>query len=123
MNTLYDHDGHRKYLTPAERDAFLKATDDADVREIRTFCATLAYTGCRISEALALTADRIDMKDGAIVIESAKKRQRGVYRPVPVPQHSCTCSTWFITSVPHRSVVIGVSQSGCGTGAGRRDGT
>jgi integrase/recombinase XerD len=85
MNTLYDHDGHRKYLTPAERDAFLKAADDAEVREVRTFCATLAYTGCRISEALALTADRIDLKDGAIVIESAKKRRRGVYRPVPVP--------------------------------------
>src|ERR671921_1391445 len=48
-------------------------------------CATLAYTGCRISEALALTADRIDLKDGTIVIECKKKRQTGVYRPVPVP--------------------------------------
>jgi integrase len=52
---------------------------------VRTFCATLAYTGCRISEALALTADRIDLKDGTIVIESAKKRQTGIYRPIPVP--------------------------------------
>jgi integrase len=52
---------------------------------VRTFCATLAYTGCRISEALALTADRIDLKDGIIVIESAKKRQTGIYRPIPVP--------------------------------------
>ena len=69
----------------SERDAFLKAADDSEVREVRTFCATLAYTGCRISEALALTADRIDLKDGAIVIESAKKRRAGVYRPVPVP--------------------------------------
>src|SRR4051795_13011103 len=85
MNTLYDQDGQRKYLTPAERDAFLMAADESEVREVRTFCATLAYTGCRISEALALTVDRIDLKDGAIVIESAKKRQRGVYRPVPVP--------------------------------------
>jgi integrase len=83
MNTLYDQHGHRKYLTPAERDAFLKATDESEVREVRTFCATLAYTGCRISEGLALTADRIDLKDGAIVIECAKKE--GVYRPVPVP--------------------------------------
>ena len=66
MNTLYDQHGHRKYLTPAERDAFLKAADESEVREVRTFCATLAYTGCRISEALALTADRIDLKDGAI---------------------------------------------------------
>lgn len=51
---------------PAERDVFLKAADDAEVREVRTFCATLAYTGCWISEALALIADRIDLKDGAI---------------------------------------------------------
>jgi integrase len=85
MSTLYDHEGHRKYLTPAERDALLKSADDAEVREVRTFCATLAYTGCRISEALALTADRIDLKDGAIIIECKKKRQSGVYRPVPVP--------------------------------------
>ena len=85
MTTLHDQHGHRKYLTPAERDAFLRAADDAEVREVRTFCATLAYTGCRISEALALTADRIDLKDGTIVIESAKKRQTGIYRPIPVP--------------------------------------
>jgi hypothetical protein len=25
MTNLYDHRGHRKYLTPAEREAFLKA--------------------------------------------------------------------------------------------------
>ena len=85
MTTLHDQHGHRKYLTLAERDAFLEAATDAEVREMRTFCATLAYTGCRISEALALTADRIDLKDGTIVIESAKKRQTGIYRPIPVP--------------------------------------
>src|SRR5215210_155037 len=56
-----------------------------EVREVRTFCATLAYTGCRISEALALTADRIGLKDGAVVLEILKKRKAGVYRPVPVP--------------------------------------
>ncbi len=85
MTTLHDQHGHRKYLTPAERDAFLNAADESEVREVRTFCATLAHTGCRISEALALTADRIDLKDGTIVIESAKKRQTGIYRPIPVP--------------------------------------
>src|SRR3954469_7629784 len=61
MNTLYDHHGHRKYLTPAERDAFLKAADGSEVREVRTFCAMLAHTGCRISEALTLT-DRVDLR-------------------------------------------------------------
>lgn len=84
MSGLYDKKGQRKYLTPAERETFLKAADDAE-REVRTFCATLAYTGCRISEALALTADRVDLKDGTLIFESLKKRRSGVYRPVPVP--------------------------------------
>ena len=82
--SLYDQNGHRKYLTPAERETFLKAADDAE-REVRTFCAALADTGCRISEALALTADRVDLKDGTLIFESLKKRRAGVYRPVPVP--------------------------------------
>src|SRR6476469_1912229 len=81
---LYAREGHRKYLTAGERDAFLKATEDAP-REVRTFCGTLLYTGCRISEALALTADRVDLTDRRIVFESLKKRKRGVFRPVPVP--------------------------------------
>ena len=91
MTTLHDQHGHRKYLTPAERDAFLKAADDAELREVRTFCATLAHTGCRISEALALTADRVDLKDGMIVIAGAKKRKTGIYRPIPVRRHFSTC--------------------------------
>jgi integrase/recombinase XerD len=91
MNTLYDHDGHRKYLTPAERDAFLKAADDSEVREVRTFCATLAYTGCRISEALALTADRIDLRDGAIIIEVQRKGSGACTGPCRFRRRSSTC--------------------------------
>ena len=81
---LYDQDGQRKYLTASEREEFLKAAEAAP-REVRTFCGVLAYTGCRISEALALTADRVDLKDGVLVFESLKKRRKGVYRAVPVP--------------------------------------
>lgn len=82
--SLYAEDGKRKYLTKDERAAFLKAAEMAD-REVRTFCATLAYSGCRVSEALALTADRVDLNAGVIVFESLKKRRDGVYRAVPVP--------------------------------------
>jgi integrase/recombinase XerD len=81
---LYNNRGHRKYLTPAERREFLQAAQRAP-EKVRTFCATLTYTGCRISEALALTADRVDLADGVLVFESLKKRRRGVYRAVPVP--------------------------------------
>jgi integrase/recombinase XerD len=84
MPSLYEANGHRKYLTAEERDRFLKAAEKAE-RDVRTFCGVLAYTGCRISEALALTADRIDLAAGVIVFESLKKRKNGVYRAVPVP--------------------------------------
>ena len=40
---------------------------------------------CRLSEALALTADRVDLAAGVLVIESLKKRRVGIYRAVPVP--------------------------------------
>jgi integrase/recombinase XerD len=81
---LYDNRGQRKYLTPAERKVFLQAAEDAP-EEVRTFCGTLAHTGCRISEALELTADRVDLADGVLVFESLKKRRRGIFRAVPVP--------------------------------------
>jgi hypothetical protein len=48
---LYDALGRRLYLTPGERDAFLRTALGHD-RPVRTFCSLLYYTGCRISEAL-----------------------------------------------------------------------
>lgn len=40
---------------------------------------------CRLSEALALTAGRVDLKAGVLVIESLKKRRTGFYHNLPVP--------------------------------------
>ena len=81
---LYDALGRRLYLTPAERDAFLRTALGHD-RPVRTFCSLLYYTGCRISEALHLTPRRVDFADHVIIVESLKKRRKGVYRAVPVP--------------------------------------
>lgn len=81
---LYDQQGNRKYLTKSERQAFIDAAKRASP-EIETFCLTLAYTGARISEVLALVPLRIDTSANAIIIECLKKRKRGVYRAVPVP--------------------------------------
>ena len=81
---LYDARGHRKYLTTAERTAFLIAAEEAP-REVRTLCGLLAHTGCRLSEALWLTADRVDLRADLVVFETLKKRRSGVYRAVPVP--------------------------------------
>jgi integrase/recombinase XerD len=81
---LHDAQGKRLYLTADERHAFMAAAAKAD-RPVRTFCAVLHDTGCRISEALALTPERIDLTGRAIVIRSLKKRREGVYRAVPAP--------------------------------------
>jgi integrase len=81
---LYDAEGRRKYMTADERARFLSAAEQAP-RETRTFCLVLTYTGCRLSEALALTADRVDLDAGVVIFESLKKRRTGLYRAVPVP--------------------------------------
>ena len=83
---IYDYTGRRKYLTVNERQAFIEATKRL-APEAQTFCLMLVYTGARISEVLALTPARIDLEDGIIIIESLKKRRRGVFRAVPVPRH------------------------------------
>lgn len=81
---LFDRHGRRLYLTADERKAFLAAAERAE-RRTRTLCLTLAYTGCRIAEALELTCERVDLEGQVVVLESLKKRRRGVYRAVPVP--------------------------------------
>jgi len=81
---LHTTDGARKYLTAGERDGFLQVAERAD-RQVRTLCMTLAYAGCRLPEALALTADCVDLGAGVLVFESLKKRRDGIYRSVPVP--------------------------------------
>src|SRR4051812_4267358 len=81
---LFDAEGRRLYCTEEERRAFVAAAAKAP-REVRTFCGVLHATGCRISEALALTAQQIDLSGRVVVFESLKKRKRGVFRAVPVP--------------------------------------
>ena len=81
---LHDPDGKRLYLTAEERRAFLAAAAKA-ARPVRTLCGVLHTSGCRISEALALTPERVDLTGKAVVFESLKKRRRGVYRAVPAP--------------------------------------
>lgn len=82
---LYDQIGNRKYLTAQERRRFIEVAH-RKAPAIEFFCLTLAYTGGRISEVLALRAGSIDLSAGVIVFESLKKRRKGVYRQVPVPQ-------------------------------------
>ncbi|MBW3533436.1 site-specific integrase [Shewanella sp. NKUCC06_TVS] len=89
---LFSPDGERLYLTSEERRRFLDASALESPSE-RMFCHVLHYTGCRPSEALAITPRRVMINDSNIVIQSLKKHKtdqqgrlkQAQYRSVPVP--------------------------------------
>lgn len=83
-SSVFSQYGTRKYLTTAEIDRFVAAAEGSPV-EIRAFCWLLAFSGCRISEALSLTAQSIDFTSGQVVIKCLKKRGKTVFRAVPLP--------------------------------------
>ncbi len=86
--SLFTGIGERKYLSPDERARFLKTAHQLADPIHASFCAMLHWTGCRPSEARAVTAMHVDTEAGFILISSLKKRglERGRhFRTVPVP--------------------------------------
>jgi integrase/recombinase XerD len=89
---LFSSEGDRLYLTSEERRRFLDASALESPQD-RMFCHLLHYSGCRPSEALAVSPRRVMVNDSAIVIHSLKKHKtdsqgrlkQAQYRTVPVP--------------------------------------
>jgi integrase len=81
---IYDPHGRRKYLTPGERRQFRDRAKTLPEPE-RSFCLMFYFTGLRISEALELTPERIDLADGVVIIRCLKRRRTGLFRAVPLP--------------------------------------
>jgi integrase/recombinase XerD len=71
--TLHTVGGGRKYLTASEP------------MEPRLFCLLLMWSGCRISEALAVTPLSIDRDGGTVAFVTLKRRRTAVVRQVPIP--------------------------------------
>lgn len=84
--SLFGKNGQRKYLTAQERERFIVAALRHSRDDIGALCLTLAYSGCRISEALAMTAYSLNAEDGTIAITSLKKRGAFVVREIPMPE-------------------------------------
>jgi integrase/recombinase XerD len=82
--SAYDEEGRRKYLSRAEGAAFIQHAAHLP-RPRALFCLTIYYTGCRISEALALRRQDIDLQMKVISIRSLKKRERKEIRRIPAP--------------------------------------
>ena len=82
--TLVDARG-RKYLTAAERKRFLATVRIHPKPTVQTLAQTLALTGCRVSEALALRTCDVDLEAHELRIATLKRR-RAAWRAVPVPE-------------------------------------
>lgn len=80
---LYDRHGARKYLSRPERQRVLAAMDVL-AADKALFALTLAWTGTRVSEVLALTASSFELESGIVAIRTLKRR-RAVVREVPLP--------------------------------------
>ena len=74
----------RLYVTAEERRRFLATVRDYERTDVATFAATLAYTGCRISEALAVYAADVDLEEHTIRFRTLKRRAEH-WREVPIP--------------------------------------
>jgi site-specific recombinase XerD len=80
---LYSTSGARKYLNHAERQRALSAMS-ALKTEHALFALTLAWTGARVSEVLALTPRAFQVENAVIAITTLKRRRHAV-REVPIP--------------------------------------
>ena len=75
----------RLYVSAEERLRFLAAVRAYERTDIATFAATLACTGCRISEALAVRACDVDLEELTIRFRTLKRRAEH-WREVPLPE-------------------------------------
>lgn len=80
---LFAANGRRKYLTRHERSGAIAAFDRLPP-ERRLFALTLAWSGARVSEILALTPASFDLDAGLVAIRTLKRRRFAI-REVPLP--------------------------------------
>jgi len=85
VGVLHDKSGQRKYLNASERRKFREAVNQLHDTTERLFCMTLLLTGCRISEVLGLTWDRVDPSEGTLIFRTLKQRNVCRYRAIPIP--------------------------------------
>ena len=95
--SLFSPSGIRKYLNAVEHRRFLQAAHHAPPK-VRLFCLVLAWSGCRLSETLALTPAAFDLDSRIATFQTLKRRRRGVTRQVPLP-------SWLLRELNHEFAI------------------
>ena len=81
--SLYSPTGGRKYLNGDERTRVLASTETL-AADKALFALTLAWTGARVTEVLALSAASFQIDRGVVAICTLKRRAHKV-REIPIP--------------------------------------
>ncbi len=81
---LYNRNNERLYVNATERVRILEVARTSDPG-INSFCLTLLYTGCRISEALELRPCDIQLEERVLTLRTLKRRAPDICREVPMP--------------------------------------
>jgi integrase/recombinase XerD len=81
--SLYGADGGKKYLNLGERRRALAAMDELEPED-RLFALTLAFTGVRISEVLAVMPQSFQLETCVLAVLTLKRR-RELWREIPIP--------------------------------------
>jgi site-specific recombinase XerD len=81
-SSLYSTDGARKYLNQHERQRVIAVMAKLKPDQA-LFALTLAWTGARVSEVLALTASSFQVDRGVVALRTLKRR-RNCIREVPI---------------------------------------
>lgn len=79
--------GERKYLNKEERQAFKQVVQYMKP-DAKYYCLMLYYTGCRLSEALEVTPDRLLFDENKVILRTLKqKMDKGDrYRAIELPK-------------------------------------
>ena len=77
--------GERLYLNHDERERFYNATKFQE-NDIKYFCQMLYFTGCRLNEVINILYGRIDFNEQGVIIETLKRRRKGVFRFLDLPE-------------------------------------
>ena len=100
--SLFDGHGQRKYLNGQERHRFYACAAQSP-QEVKLFCLMVYFTGARISEIADLGVPGIDFSNRTVTLRTLKRRKKGVYRQVPLPDPLLEELRAYIdTRGPHR---------------------
>lgn len=83
--SLFDDQGQRKYLNQSERLQFYNCAKQLQT-DRKLFCWMMFFTGARISEVTNLHVSSLDFSNKTVIIQTLKRRKKGVYRQLPLPE-------------------------------------